>query len=96
MAQIGRSQLTGVAGVHYVASYLAYLEFHAVPTTRNVSGPDLLVSNPSGSKALSLQVKSPATIRQTELCVLVHASRATEGFGTQDLKDAKALLEELA
>jgi hypothetical protein len=52
------SQLTGVAGVHYVAAHLAYLGFHAVPTTRNVAGPDLLVSNLSGSKALSLQVKT--------------------------------------
>jgi hypothetical protein len=52
------SQLTGVAGVHYVAAYLAYLGFHAVPTTRNVAGPDLLVSNLSGSKSLSLQVKT--------------------------------------
>lgn len=52
------SQLTGVAGVHYVAAYLAYLGFHAVPTTRNVAGPDLLVSDLSGSKALSLQVKT--------------------------------------
>jgi hypothetical protein len=52
------SQLTGVAGVHYVASYLSYLGFHAVPTTRNVQGPDLLVSNLSGSRGVSLQVKT--------------------------------------
>jgi hypothetical protein len=51
-------QLTGVAGFHYVASYLSYLGFHAVPTTRNVPGPDLLVSNLSGSRGLSLQVKT--------------------------------------
>ena len=53
-----RGQLTGVAGVHYVASYLNFMGFHAVPTTRNVAGPDLLVSNLSGSKGVSLQVKS--------------------------------------
>ena len=52
------SQLTGVAGVHYVASYLNYLGFHAVPTTRNVPGPDLLVSNLKGSSSISLQVKT--------------------------------------
>lgn len=51
-------QLTGIAGVHYVAGYLSYLGYHAVPTTRNVKGPDLLVSNASGSKAVSLQVKT--------------------------------------
>ena len=52
------SQLTGVAGVHYVASYLSFLGFHAVPTTRNVRGPDLLVSSIDGSVGLSLQVKT--------------------------------------
>jgi len=52
------SQLTGVAGVHFVASRLSFISFHAVPTTRNVSGPDLLVSSLDGSKSLTLQVKT--------------------------------------
>jgi hypothetical protein len=51
-------QLTGVAGVHYVAAFLSYRGFHAVPTTRNVRGPDLLVSNLDGSESLSVQVKT--------------------------------------
>lgn len=51
-------QLTGVAGVHFVASYLSFLGFHAVPTTRNVRGPDLLVSSLDGFKSLTLQVKT--------------------------------------
>src|SRR5689334_20536699 len=51
-------QLTGVAGVHYVAAYLSILGLHAVPTTRNVKGPDLLVSTKDGSKAIALQVKT--------------------------------------
>jgi hypothetical protein len=55
-----KPQLTGVAGVHYVAAYLSYNGFHAVPTTRNVKGPDLLVSNLDGSETLSVQVKSTA------------------------------------
>jgi len=59
------SQLTGVAGVHYVASRLSFLGFHAVPTTRNVRGPDLLVSNLDGSKAVSLQVKTTAWAMRT-------------------------------
>ena len=50
------SQLTGVAGVHYFASYLSKLGYHAVPTTTNVSGPDLLVSNLGGSSGVSLQL----------------------------------------
>lgn len=52
------SQLIGVAGVHFVASRLSFLGFHAVPTTRNVRGPDLLVSSIDGSKGLSIQVKT--------------------------------------
>jgi hypothetical protein len=52
------TQLTGVAGVHFVASYLSFLGFHAVPTTRNVRGPDLLVSSIDGFRSLTLQVKT--------------------------------------
>ena len=59
------SQLTGVAGVHFVASVLAYLEFHAVRTTRNVPGRDLLVSTLNGAKSLSLQVKTTAWAMRT-------------------------------
>jgi hypothetical protein len=59
------SQLTGVAGVHYVAAYLSFLGFHAVPTTRNVAGPDLLVSNLTGSRLLSLQVKTTVWAMRT-------------------------------
>ena len=59
------SQLTGVAGVHYVAAYRSYLGFHAVPTTWNVAGPDLLVSNLSGSKGLSVQVKTTTWAMRT-------------------------------
>jgi len=51
-------QLIGVAGVHFVAAKLSFLGFHSVPTTRNVPGPDLLVSNLSGSKGLAVQVKT--------------------------------------
>jgi len=59
------SQLTGVAGVHYVAALLSYLGFHAVPTTRNVAGPDLLISNLNGSKSLSMQVKTTVWAMRT-------------------------------
>ena len=65
MANKRSSQLTGVTGVHYVAAYLAYLGFHAVPTTRNVPGPDVLVSTPNGSGLLSLQVKTTAWAMRT-------------------------------
>ena len=56
--EVQSSQLTGVAGVHFVASYLSFLGFHAVPTTRNVRGPDLLVSSIDGFRTLTLQVKT--------------------------------------
>ena len=58
-------QLKGVAGVHYVASQLSFLGFHAVPTTRNVRGPDLLVSNLEGSRGISLQVKTTVWAMRT-------------------------------
>jgi len=51
--------------VHYVAAYLSYLGFHAVPTTRNVQGPDLLVSNLDGSKSITLQVKTTVWAMRT-------------------------------
>ena len=59
------SQLTGVAGVHFVASRLSFLGFHAVPTTRNVRGPDLLVSTLEGDAMLSIQVKTTMTAMRT-------------------------------
>lgn len=62
---MSKSQMTGVAGVHYVVSYLNYLGFHAVSTTRNVAGPDVLVSTYDGSRGLSLQVKTTAWAMRT-------------------------------
>lgn len=59
------SQLTGVAGVHYVAAQLSYQGFHAVPTTRNVKGPDILVSTEEGSKLVALQVKTTGWAMRT-------------------------------
>ena len=58
MAKKHSGQLTGVAGVHYVTARLTALGLHAVPTTRNIAGPDVLVSTLIGSDLLSLQVKT--------------------------------------
>ena len=58
MSEGRNSQFIGVAGVHYVASCLAHLGLHAVPTTRNVAGPDVLISTVDGASSLSLQVKT--------------------------------------
>ena len=69
MTEDGRSsQLTGVSGVHYVAAHLNFLGFHAVLTSRNVQGPDLLVSNLCGSKSVALQVKTTAWAMRTRGC----------------------------
>ncbi len=65
MPESRNSQLTGVSGVHYVVARLAYLGFHAVPTTRNVAGPDLLVSTLDGSRGVSIQVKTTAWAMRT-------------------------------
>ena len=65
MAETRTHQLTGVAGVHYAAAFLTYLGFHAVPTTRNVAGPDLLVSTLDGSRGISIQVKTTAWAMRT-------------------------------
>ena len=65
MAETRTNQLTGVAGVHYVAAALTYLGFHAVPTTRNIAGPDLLVSTLDGSRGISIQVKTTAWAMRT-------------------------------
>jgi hypothetical protein len=64
-------QQTGIAGVHFVAAYLSFLGLHAVPTTRNAFGPDLLASSLCGRKSLTIQVKTTA-----------HASR-TRGRGEE-------------
>jgi hypothetical protein len=50
--------LTGISGVHYVAAWLSHLGFHAVPTTRNAKGPDLLVSTIDGARSAAIQVKT--------------------------------------
>ena len=65
MAKKHSSQLTGVAGVHYVTARLTSLSLHAVPTTRNIAGPDVLVSTLSGSDLLSLQVKTTVWAMRT-------------------------------
>lgn len=59
------AQLTGVSGVHYVAAYLSYQGFHAIPTIRNIAGPDILVSTLDNKRQLSLQVKTTAWALRT-------------------------------
>jgi hypothetical protein len=63
--QINWKQLTGVAGVHYFAYLLNYWGYAAVPTARNINGPDLLVTNRDGSKMIAIQVKTSASAMRT-------------------------------
>ena len=70
MAEARTHQLTGVAGVHYVAAILAYRGFHAVPTTRNIAGPDLLVSTLDGSRGFLFKLR-----RRLGLCARVGGGR---------------------
>lgn len=60
------AQLTGVAGVHYVAAYLSYHGLHAIPTLPNIAGPDILVSTLDNERLVSLQVKTTAWAMRTQ------------------------------
>ena len=51
-------QLTGAAGVFYVASELSMRGMVAIPTIRNVAGADILVSDPEGKHFAFIQVKT--------------------------------------
>ena len=48
----------GAAGVNFVAAELSMLGKVALPTTRNVKGPDIVVFDPETLKAVFIQVKS--------------------------------------
>jgi hypothetical protein len=52
--------LIGAAGVNFVAAELSRRGYIALPTIRNTRGIDLLVSSPTSSKALKIQVKTKA------------------------------------
>jgi hypothetical protein len=52
------SQLTGAAGVFYVASELSMRGMIALPSIRNVKGADILVADPEGKRFAFLQVKT--------------------------------------
>ena len=50
--------LVGLYGVHYFAAELVRNGLVPVVTSRNTQSIDVIVSNPSGSKAVALQVKT--------------------------------------
>lgn len=51
-------QISGMAGVYYVAYELSRRGYIALPTSRNVAGFDIIVSNQTGLRHTTLQVKT--------------------------------------
>lgn len=52
------SQISGMAGVYYVACELSRRGYIALPTNRNVAGFDIVISNQKGLNQTILQVKT--------------------------------------
>jgi len=52
------SQISGMAGVYYVACELSRRGYIALPTNRNVAGFDIVASNQKGLNQTILQVKT--------------------------------------
>lgn len=53
-----KGQLTGMAGMYFVAAELSMRGYIVAPTSRNAQGVDLLVSNADGTIAIPIQVKT--------------------------------------
>jgi hypothetical protein len=53
-----KHDLTGNAGVMFVAAELCRRGVVALPTARNTEGIDLIASEPSGGKSVAIQVKT--------------------------------------
>jgi hypothetical protein len=52
------SQISGMAGVYYAAYELSRLSLVALPTSRNLAGIDLVVTNQDGNGQATIQVKT--------------------------------------
>ena len=52
------NQISGVAGVHFVAGELSRQNYIALPTVRNTAGIDIVASNQKFSKTVNIQVKT--------------------------------------
>jgi hypothetical protein len=55
---MSKHTLSGIAGVHYVASELSRRGLIALPTTKNLPAFDILVANVDGTKHANIQVKA--------------------------------------
>lgn len=72
--------LVGVAGEYFVAAELSRLGLVASITLRNTKGIDILVSNPEGSRSISIQVKT--SHRSAKRWIL---TKSAEGYVGADL-----------
>lgn len=52
------AQISGMAGVYYVAYELSRMGFVALTTNRNLEGFDLVATNQAGSRQIIIQVKT--------------------------------------
>lgn len=55
---MSKRTLSGIAGVHYVASELSRRGLIALPTTKNLPAFDILVANVEGTRHANIQVKA--------------------------------------
>ena len=62
-----QKQLTGIAGVYFVAGELSKKGYIALTTSRNTESYDLLVFNPKTKKSIPIQVKSTNQQRENYL-----------------------------
>src|SRR5215208_4312133 len=56
-----KAQMTGMLGVYMVAAELSRLGFIVSPTSRSARGADLLVTNQTCTRTISVQVKTNAS-----------------------------------
>jgi hypothetical protein len=73
-------QLSGIAGEYYVAAELSRRGCLAAITLRNSDGVDILVSNESGEKTFSIQVKTTQNKRKWILGEKVENDKAANKF----------------
>ncbi len=73
-------QLSGIAGEYYVAAELSRRGYLAAITLRNSDGVDILVSNESGEKTFSVQVKTTQNKRKWILGKKVEEDKAVNKF----------------
>lgn len=73
-------QLSGIAGEYYVAAELSRRGYLAAITLRNSDGVDILISDLSGEKSFSIQVKTTQNKRKWMLTKKVEDDKSENKF----------------